>query len=120
MKVLIVDASAVMREIVIRALRQAGHADPTCVEASNGREALDKIAEDSPDLILSDWNLPEISGIEILRILRERGSKIPFCFFTAEATLAMRTRAREAGAIGFVTKPFTPDQFREALGDLLG
>ena len=59
-----------MRQIVIRTLRQAGYDDHDIVEAEDGRDALDKVSSESPDLVLSDWNMPNMTGIECLQALR--------------------------------------------------
>lgn len=120
MRVLIVDDSAVMRKIVRRTLRQAGFGGHDVEEAENGVEALAKIEGTRPDVILSDWNMPEMSGIELLAELNRRGGTPPFCFITSEATSAMKLQASEAGACGFVIKPFTPESLADALGKVLG
>src|SRR3546814_12682005 len=73
-----------MRQIVIRTLRQAGHGGHEIVEAENGADAFTKIAETSPDLVLSDWNMPEMNGIDLLAQLRASGSPVPFGFVTSE------------------------------------
>jgi CheY-like chemotaxis protein len=75
MKILIVDDSKAMRMIVTRTLRQAGHGDHTFVEAVDGADGLAKVASESPDLVLSDWNMPEVTGIEFLRALRASGEE---------------------------------------------
>ena len=77
MKILIVDDSKAMRLIVRRALRQAGLADDGIHEANNGAEALAQIRAASPDLVLSDWNMPEMSGIDLLSTLAKEGRKVP-------------------------------------------
>jgi two-component system chemotaxis response regulator CheY len=73
MKILVVDDSKAMRMIVARNLRQAGLGDATIVEAGNGVEGLAAVHADQPDLILSDWNMPEMSGIEFLHAVRDAG-----------------------------------------------
>ncbi|MGQ0843543.1 MAG: response regulator [Sporichthyaceae bacterium] len=120
MKVLIVDDSRVMRQIVGRTLRQAGFGDLDLVEAENGRQGCDQVAAERPDLVLSDWNMPEMSGIEFLRALRGSGNQIPFGFVTSEGTAEMREAAAAAGALFLVAKPFTPECFAEALTPVLG
>ena len=70
MKILIADDSRVMRQIVTRTLRQAGFGDHDLVEAADGRQAYDKTVAEKPDLVISDWNMPEMTGIEVLRKLR--------------------------------------------------
>lgn len=115
MKILVADDSKAMRMIVVRTLRQAGYAGHDVVEAENGREALDLVGTEAPDLILSDWNMPEMTGIEFLRALRGSGSAIPFCFVTSEGSEEMRTIALQAGAVALITKPFTAESFADAL-----
>lgn len=120
MKVLIVDDSRVMRQIVSRTLRQAGYDGLSLVEAENGAQAYDVIKSESPDLVLSDWNMPEMNGIDLLLQLRSMGHQVPFGFVTSEGTQTMRDRAAAAGALFLVAKPFTPEAFREALSPVLG
>lgn len=115
MKILIADDSRVMRQIVQRTLRQAGHGHHEIVEAENGRDLCEKALTTSPDLILSDWNMPEMNGIDALQRLREGGSTIPFGFVTSEGSAEMRQIAETAGALFLIAKPFTPETFAEAL-----
>lgn len=119
MKILVVDDSKAMRMIVLRTLRQAGFGDHTVLEACDGREGLAAVDSASPDLVLSDWNMPEVNGIEFLRTLRASGNQVRFGFVTSESTEAMRTTASEAGALFLIGKPFTADTFAEALGSVL-
>jgi two-component system chemotaxis response regulator CheY len=119
MKILIVDDSKAMRLIVRRALRQAGLADDGIHEANNGAEALAQIRAASPDLVLSDWNMPEMSGIDLLATLAKEGRKVPFVFVTSEGTADMRDRARASGALGLIAKPFDADTFKQVLGPVL-
>jgi two-component system chemotaxis response regulator CheY len=120
MKILIVDDSKAMRMIVRRTLRQAGFGDHAVTEANNGKEALDTVRQSQPDLILSDWNMPEMSGIELLDSLRAEGIGVKFGFVTTERTPEMRMRASDAGAAFLIVKPFTPEDFKEALTPLIG
>jgi two-component system chemotaxis response regulator CheY len=120
MKVLVTDDSRVMRQIVRRTLRQAGYTDLEVCEAENGRVALEVIASEEPDLVLCDWNMPEMSGIELLTSLRSRGRDVPFGFVTSEGSPQMRSRAENAGALFLIAKPFTPEAFRDALEPVLG
>jgi two-component system chemotaxis response regulator CheY len=120
MNILIVDDSKAMRMIVRRTLRQAGFGDHNVHEANNGKEALEQVRVSTPDLILSDWNMPEVSGIELLDSLRAQGNMVKFGFVTTERTPEMRLRATEAGAAFLIVKPFTPDDFKAALSALLG
>ncbi|MFN8074616.1 MAG: response regulator [Kineosporiaceae bacterium] len=115
MKILVADDSRAMRMIVIRTLRQAGFAGHTIIEAENGAEALTLVGTEHPDLILSDWNMPEMLGIDLLQNLRARGVTTPFCFVTSEGSEEMRTLAAEHGAIGVIAKPFTAEVFEDTL-----
>ncbi len=120
MKILIVDDSRVMRQIVIRTLRQAGWGGHELVEAENGQEGLEKALALKPDLVLSDWNMPTMNGIDMLVSLRSSGSTVPFGFVTSEGSEEMRTRAASSGAQFLIAKPFTPDVFAETLRETLG
>jgi two-component system chemotaxis response regulator CheY len=115
MKILIADDSRVMRQIVTRTLRQAGFSGYDVVEAADGRQAFDTIVSEKPNLVLSDWNMPEMTGIEVLKALRANGVQVPFGFVTSEGSEEMRAAASEAGALFLITKPFTADAFRDAL-----
>jgi two-component system, chemotaxis family, chemotaxis protein CheY len=120
MKILIVDDSRAMRMIVIRTLRQAGFEGHEVIEAVDGKDAYDKAKAEPPGLILSDWNMPEMTGIELLRALRADGSDVPFVFVASEATEEMRQAAEAAGAAAFIVKPFTAEMFVDALNPILG
>ncbi len=115
MKILVTDDSKAMRMIVIRTLRQAGFAGHDILEAENGQEGLQLARSQAPDLILSDWNMPEMNGIDFLRALRGAGDATPFCFVTSEGSEEMRETAAQAGAMGVIAKPFTPEAFADTL-----
>jgi two-component system chemotaxis response regulator CheY len=118
-KILVADDSRVMRQIVVRTLRQAGYAGHEIVEAENGRDALEKVQTEAPDLILSDWNMPEMNGIDCLATLRAGGNTTPFGFVTSEGSEEMRARAAAAGALFLIAKPFTAETFAESLRGVL-
>jgi two-component system, chemotaxis family, chemotaxis protein CheY len=120
MKILVADDSRVMRQIVVRTLRQAGFDGHDIVEATDGADGLAKVADESPDLVLSDWNMPELNGLEFLRSLRASGNTVPFGFVTSEGSPDMREKAEQAGALFLIAKPFTADVFAEALEPVLG
>jgi two-component system, chemotaxis family, chemotaxis protein CheY len=114
-KILIVDDSKAMRLIVRRTLRQAGFDGLEINEATNGQEALDALLVGAPDLVLSDWNMPEMTGIELLEQLKVRGINVRFGFITTEGTPDMRAAANAAGALFLIAKPFTPEILRSTL-----
>ncbi len=115
MKILIADDSKAMRMIVKRTLKKAGFGDAEIVEASDGAEALEAVERERPDLILCDWNMPNMNGLECLQALRERGDATPFGFVTSESTPEMRELAEKAGAAFLISKPFTADVFADRL-----
>jgi two-component system chemotaxis response regulator CheY len=119
MKILVADDSRAMRLIVTRTLRQAGLGGHEIIEAENGRQALELVQKARPELILSDWNMPEMSGLDFLRALRDQGITIPFMFVTSEGSEEMRDLAAEAGAMGLISKPFTPEVFEDALSPVM-
>lgn len=120
MRILIVDDSAAMRMMVVRTLRQAGYGFEIIDQAEDGRAALDKIRRHKPDLVLADWNMPNMDGLELLGELRREETDLIFGFVTAESTLKMRRKAINAGASFVIAKPFTIDSFAEALDAALG
>lgn len=113
MKILIADDSKAMRSIVVRTLRQAGYSGHKIIEAENGAQGLTLARDEEPDLIISDWNMPEMNGLEFLKALRADGVETPFGFVTTEASPEMRVMAAEAGAVFLITKPFTPEDFQQ-------
>ncbi|HRD62000.1 MAG TPA: response regulator [Nocardioides sp.] len=115
LKIVLADDSRVMRQIVIRTLRQAGYAGHEILEAANGREVVELVQREAPDLVLSDWNMPEMNGLEALTTLRNNGSNVSFGFVTSEGSEEMRQRAAAAGAAFLIAKPFTPEAFSDAL-----
>jgi two-component system, chemotaxis family, chemotaxis protein CheY len=119
MRILIVDDSKAMRMIVARTLRLAGYDEHEFVEASNGLHALEVVAEEPPDVVLCDWNMPGMTGLELLVALRGAGWSTPFGFVTSEASPQMRTTAMEAGAMFLIAKPFTAQDFQDALDPVL-
>ncbi len=119
MKILIVDDSKAMRMIVKRTLKQAGFDSIDCVEACNGVEAIAQIAAENPDVVFSDWNMPEMNGIELLKKLRADGNSIKLGFITSESNPETRQEAMDAGATFVITKPFTPESFQRVLEPVL-
>jgi two-component system chemotaxis response regulator CheY len=109
-QILVVDDSKAMRMIVIRELKRAGHAGEDLVEADSGAAALDVVGRGGVDLVLSDWNMPGMSGLELLRALRAAGYDRPFGFITTESASSAYSEALESGATFLIGKPFTADE----------
>ena len=120
-KVLIIDDSAVMRKIIQRNIQQSGLWVDEFVEAGDGREGLEKVTSNNIDLILCDWNMPNMTGIDFVKAIRGSGQKsnIPIVMVTTEGGEAKIEEAKNSGANGYLTKPFTPDQLRSKLGNFL-
>lgn len=119
MKLLIVDDSKAMRMIVKRTLKQAGFGSHEFVEAENGIDALEKIESEKPNVVLSDWNMPELNGIGLLKKLRESGDKTPLGFVTSESTPEIHREAIDEGASFLITKPFTAESFENNLTPIM-
>lgn len=115
MKILVIDDSKAMRKIVIRTLRQAGYGSHDVVEAENGAIGLEKIFEEKADIVLCDWNMPEMNGEGCCQGARAKGYTGVFGFITTEGTPAMRQRAKEAGGDFLLAKPFTADDLERHL-----
>ena len=113
MSILLVDDSRAMRMIVLRELRKAGYDPKDVVEADNGLAALDCVHAGGIDLVLSDWNMPDMNGIRLLHALREEGNKVPFGFVTSESNALVHKEALDAGADFVVVKPFTAESLSE-------
>ena len=120
MDILLVDDSRTMRMIVQRAIRQAGYRTLKVGEAENGAQALEKLREVKPLLILSDWNMPEMSGIDFLKQVRAAQNDVPFGFITSETSRGIRELAMNSGATFLISKPFSPEDVQEALTPILG
>jgi two-component system chemotaxis response regulator CheY len=110
--VLVVDDSRVMRRIILKMLHKMGF--EKVHEAANGKVALDLLqGEVEVDLILSDWSMPGLSGLDLLKEVRGQASTkdMPFVLLTAEAQLYTILMAFKARVSDYMTKPFTPDYF---------
>jgi len=118
-KILIVDDSKAMRMIVARTLRQAGFGDHEIIEAGDGKQALVALHRERFDLVLSDWNMPEMSGIELLAAVKAEKLGVRFGFVTSEGTEPMRRQAAEGGALFLIAKPFTVESFEQTLRGVL-
>jgi two-component system chemotaxis response regulator CheY len=119
MKFLVVDDSSTMRRILINTLSKLGYRD--VVEAANGREGIDRLAAHQIDVIITDWNMPEMTGIEFIRSVRssEKHTKLPVLMVTTNAAKDDIVEALRSGVTNYVVKPFTPDTMREKIEAVL-
>lgn len=108
MKALVVDDSMTIRRIVIKALGMAGISETS--EAADGAEAVKALETEQFDVILLDWNMPKMTGIETLRAIRAAGNKTPVIMVTTEAEKTRVIEAIKTGANDYLIKPFSPDQ----------
>jgi two-component system chemotaxis response regulator CheY len=111
-KILVVDDIMTVRKIMTRLLGQIGFKN--IVEATNGSEALEQAQKTQFDLIISDWNMPKLCGLELLAKLREnsRYKKIPFIMITANNSRDHVVDAAKKGVSAFIGKPFSVDTLR--------
>ena len=119
MRFLVVDDSSTMRRIIINTLNKLGHSE--IVEASNGREGLDRLNGSEIDMIITDWNMPEMNGIDFIRSLRalEGKQQLPVLMVTTNAAKDDIVEALRAGVNNYVVKPFTPDTIKEKIDAVL-
>lgn len=117
MKCLVVDDSAITRRILVNTLRTVGF-DPI-LEATNGKQAL-QLCDESVDLVITDWNMPGMGGVEMVRNLRTNPSfaKLPILLISARNVGEDVVEAARAGVNGYMVKPFTPDTLRGKIEEL--
>ena len=108
MKALIVDDSAVMRKILIGALARADLTDAD--QAADGKEAVAACAANTYDLVLMDWNMPNMLGIDALKAIRASDNKVPVIMVTTEAEKSRIVEAIKSGASDYIVEPFEPDE----------
>ena len=118
MKILIVDDSRAMRTLIRRTLRGGRYVGAVVQEVENGRQALDAVRAGSPDLVLANWNMREMTGIELLETLHAAGSRSRFGFITSDASEENRARALAAGACFLIGKPFTRAGLRHVVDEI--
>jgi two-component system chemotaxis response regulator CheY len=117
--ILTVDDSASIRQAIKIALGGAGY---KVEEAGNGAEGLSKAEAGAFDLIITDLNMPVMDGLTMIQELRKRGTVVgvPIVFLTTESDDGLKAKAKAAGATGWLTKPFLPDQLVRVASKVLG
>jgi len=115
---MVVDDMSTMRRIVKNILKQLGFANVE--EAENGQEALDKMKQGAFGFVVSDWNMPVMSGIELLKAIRADGQlkDIPVLMVTAEAQKENIVEAVQAGVSNYIVKPFTAEVMQEKMAKI--
>lgn len=117
MKALVVDDSAVMRKVLTGALERAEINEVT--HAKDGQEAVDACKADDFDVVLMDWNMPNMLGIDAVRAIRQDGKDMPIIMVTTEAERNRVIEALQAGANNYIIKPFEPDTMVEKIKTVL-
>ena len=112
-RVLVADDSSTMRKIILRSLQAVGV--PQATEAADGNEAVALFAPGQFDLVLTDWNMPGKTGLEVIQDIRARDPKVPIIMVTTEAEKGRVMQAIQAGVSDYLVKPFTADTLREKL-----
>jgi two-component system chemotaxis response regulator CheY len=120
--VLIVDDSNSMRAVIKKIVTISGFQMDKCLEANNGREAMELLSTNWIDIIISDINMPEVNGLELLDQLQKNETlkEIPVIMITTEGSTESMQEAFKRGAKGFVKKPFLPDEIKKVLYDVIG
>lgn len=118
-KIMTVDDSASVRQMVSFTLREAGY---EVVEASDGKDALSKISGTQFNLIVTDLNMPNMDGIELIRNLRSSGTHkfVPIIMLTTESQDSKKLEGKSAGATGWIIKPFRPEQLLAVIKKVIG
>ena len=117
MRILLVDDSKTMRNIQRGILAQMGHTEVE--EAADGLDALSKVGGFEPELILLDWNMPNMDGLSFAKQYRSKGAKTPIIMVTTEAEKSRVIEAIKAGVNNYVVKPFTPDVLQQRIDETL-
>jgi len=120
--VLIVDDSSPMRAVMRKTVTISGFDIGECYEASNGREALEALGNQWVDLVITDYNMPEMNGMELIGSMKKDQllSTIPVVVVSTEGSRQMIDAFLEKGAAGYIQKPFTPEEIRTELNKILG
>lgn len=118
-KVLVVDDSTIMRKVIISALRAMDIMEEHISQASDGLEAITAASANQFDIILMDWNMPNMLGIDAVKALREQGNKTPILMVTTEGEKSNVVKAIQAGANNYLVKPFNAEDLRDRLTQLI-
>ena len=118
MKVLVLDDSNTMLRIITNTLARLGHKD--IVTAEDGLQGLEKFKDDKFDIILTDWNMPNMDGLAFVKAVRKLNDDIPIVMITTEGGKAEVITALKAGVNNYVVKPFTAQVLKEKLKIILG
>jgi two-component system chemotaxis response regulator CheY len=121
-KILIVDDSFPMRSVIIKTIKASGFGTSSFLQAENGVEALEVLQTEWLDIVITDYNMPEMNGIELINEMQNDDiyKKIPVLFITTEGSITMTSEFKKSGAAGYIKKPFTPEEIKKKLTEILG
>jgi two-component system chemotaxis response regulator CheY len=117
MRIMLIDDSRTMRNIQKAVLAQLGHTE--VLEACDGQDALSKVNAFRPELLLVDWNMPNMDGLTFVKTYRQTNKATPIIMVTTEAEKARVIEAIKAGVNNYVVKPFTPDLLSQRINETL-
>jgi two-component system chemotaxis response regulator CheY len=119
---LIVDDSLPMRSVIIKTIKASGFGQASYYQAGNGLEALDVLKNEWLDLVVTDYNMPQMDGMILIRKMQQDDlwREIPILVVTTEGSQNKVTEFMQEGAVGYIKKPFTPEAIREKLTEILG
>ncbi|HAL55716.1 MAG TPA: two-component system response regulator [Bacteroidetes bacterium] len=119
MKILVVDDSITIRRIIINALKTIGYTQ--VAEANNGKDGLAKVANTAVDFVITDWNMPEMNGLEFTKALRAEGptADLPILMITTRGTENDVIEALQAKVNSYIVKPFTPQELKEKIDEIV-
>lgn len=117
MRILLIDDSKTMRNIQKSVLSQIGHT--TIEEACDGVDGLSKVGAYNPELILVDWNMPNMDGLTFVKTFRQSNKTTPVIMVTTESEKSRVIEAIKAGVNNYVIKPFTPDLLSQRINETL-
>ncbi len=119
MKILVVDDSKTMLRIVCNVVKQLGFNEEDIIVAENGQEAFKKYNEEEPKIILTDWNMPVMNGLELVKKIREIDKKIPIIMVTTEGGKNEVITALKRGVNNYIVKPFSAEVLKEKMSMIL-
>ncbi len=120
--ILIVDDSLPMRAVIKRTFKSAGYASSEYHDAANGKEALKVMENGWIDIVITDYNMPVMNGLELIRSIKNQDlfKDIPVVVVSTEGNEAKIKEFMDSGAAGYITKPFTPESIRDLINNILG
>ncbi|MDY0220423.1 MAG: response regulator [Desulfobacterium sp.] len=120
--ILIVDDSLPMRSVVKRAIKAAGYGNSELLEAANGRQALEMMRNSWVDMVITDYNMPVMNGLDFIRCVKQEEllKNIPVVVVSTEGSQSKIEEFMDSGAAGYITKPFTAEAIRDVIVNILG